>query len=150
MKLSKTNIKKQGRLSLKGVKVPKTEPRPTKPFKRIPSEEEKLLEEMVAKNKHIKELIARFGLVHNGRVSRIPGEEETTPSKKGKLSLEDIAKGIMDRERSYSPEELIDKIQAFTGVERARAEKGLKLLIVGELIEDNGQGSYFLKGSTPF
>lgn len=99
-------------------------------------EENLIYIKMVALNPDIKELVNRLGLVI------ITKQEIDNPK------LITLAKNLIEINKSYSKEELLQRIKEKTKVNQERAEKGLKLFIQAGAIEKKQKDKFYLIGST--
>lgn len=156
MSLLSIDLTKKKRLSLQGVELrapkPRIEATPILVDQRPPTEEEIAYSKLVVKYPLIEKLVNRVGLVSDktGERLRIVEISNTLRDRK-KIEPVDLAKRILSGERSYTREEIVDRIEGATEVTKDRAEKGFNLLLQAGAIEPTlDPGLYYLSGSTPF
>lgn len=165
MSLLSTDITKVKRLSLKEVKLPAPELRvePTTPIlvERPPTEEEITYSNLVAINPLLEELVERLDLVSittGERIRKVELREEYKPHPEPEIKAQEIdkpklialAQRVIQRENSYSKEEIVARIKEATNVSQERAERGFTLILQAGAIEPTPGESYYLTGSTPF
>ena len=78
-------------------------------------------------------------------VERPPTDEEIDKPK-----LIALAQRVIERDNSYSREEIIDRIKEATNVNQDRADRGFNLILQAGAIEPTLGDRYYLTGSTPF
>ena len=148
-----TEILNKSKLSLSGARVEftpiqKVESKTTKPHQ---SKEEEALSRMIAKNPHLLTLVKTFDLIpvkagiYEDEVKTIQPQKKQTDKDK----LMSLASEILDKENSYSSEDIINLINDKTKVGKERAEKGFNLMVKNNILEE-GSNRYYLQGSTPF
>lgn len=165
MSLLSTDITKVKRLSLKEVKLPAPELRvePITPIlvERPPTEEEIAYSNLVAINPLLEELVERLDLVSittGERIRKVELREEYKPHPEPEIKAQEIdkpklialAQRVIQRENSYSKEEIVARIKEATNVSQERAERGFTLILQAGAIEPTTGESYYLTGSTPF
>ena len=163
MSLLSTDIAKVKRLSLREVKLPTTERKvePITPIlvERPPTDEEIAYSKLVAINPLIEELVERLDLVSittGERINKVEVKEEYKPHPKVKAQELDkprliaLAQRVIEGERSYTKEEVIERIKEATKVSQERAEVGFNLILQAGAIEATLRDRYYLTGSTPF
>ena len=161
MMLLSTDITKVKRLSLREVKLPTTERRvePITPIlvERPPTTEEITHSKIVAINPLIEELVERLDLVSidtGERIRKVELREDIKPHPEppeiDKPKLIALAQRVIERENSYSKEEIIARIKEAANVSQERAEIGFTLILQAGAIEPTPGGRYYLTGSTPF
>lgn len=158
MGLLSTDIAKVKRLSLREVKLPTPERRvePITPIlvERPPTDEEIAYSRFLAINPLLAELVERLDLVSSRtgeRISKIKTREEYKPHPEvDKPKLIALAQRVIERENSYSKEEILAKIKEVTNVTQERAERGFTLILQVGAIEPTTGGRYYLTSSTPF
>jgi hypothetical protein len=161
MSLLTTDIRKVKRLSLREVRLPeRREPITPIQVERPPTEEEIAYSRLVAINPLIEELVGRLDLVSPTTAERInkvtlPDEYSTPPENVPQgvdsLKLITFAKTIIEGERGYTREEIVERIIKATNVSQDRADIGFTLLLQYGAIEQTiNPYIYHLKDSTPF
>ncbi len=163
MSLLSTDITKVKRLSLREVKLPAPELRvePITPIlvERPPSDEEIAYSKLVAINPIIEELVERLDLVSiktGERIKKVELREDIKPQPEIKAQEIDkpkliaLAQRVIERENSYSREEIIERIKEATNVNQERAERGFNLILQAGAIEPTLGDRYYLTSSTPF
>lgn len=162
MSLLSIDITKVKRLSLGGVKLPTTERR-VQPFtpvlvERPPTDEEIAYSKLVAINPLLEMLVNRLDLVSTTTGERIKKAElreeiQHIPHLKKEIDkpkLIALAQKVVEKEVSYSREEIIERIIQATNVTKERAEVGFNLMLQAGAIEATTGEDYYLTGSTPF
>lgn len=152
MSLRSVDISKVRRLSLRDVKLPATEVRvdtPTLRIDRPPTEEEITYSKLIDSNPLIEKLVDRLKLVSNTTGERIrkvdlPAQDINKPQ------LIALAKRFIEKDNSYTKEEVIERIKEATKVTQDRAEKGFNLILQAGAIELTQGERYYLTGSNPF
>jgi len=163
MSLLSTDITRVKRLSLREVKLPAPELRvePITPIlvKRPPTGEEIAYSSLVSINPLIEKLVERLDLVSiktGERIKKVELREDIKlhpePEIKeiDKPKLIALAQKVIEREDSYSKEDIIARIKEATNVSQERAEIGFNLMLQAGAIEFTPGDRYFLTGSTPF
>jgi hypothetical protein len=146
-----TEILNKTKLSLSGARVEftpiqKVESKPIKPHQ---SKEEEALSRMIAKNPHLLTLVKTFDLIPV-KAGIYEDEVKTKqPKQTDKDKLMSLASEILDKETSYSSEDIINLINNKTNVGKERAERGFNLMVNNNILEE-GSNRYYLQGSTPF
>jgi nucleoid DNA-binding protein len=155
MSLLLTDLSKVKKLSLRGVRLPIREIERKATIKALTSEEiayNKLLQ----RNPLIEKLVEKLDLVSNTTGERIKKvniahiKPEVKAQEIDNFKLIALAQRIIERENSYTKDEVIDKIKEATNVSQERAEKGLNLILQAGAIEIIPGERYIIKGSTPF
>jgi len=157
MSLLSTDIAKVKRLSLREVKLPTTERRvePITPIlvERHPTDEEIAYSKLVAINPLIEELVERLDLVSitslKDNIKPHP-EPEIKAKEIDKPKLIAFAQRVIEGEKNYSREDIIERIKEATKVNQERAERGFNLILQAGAIEQTLGDRYYLTGSTPF
>ena len=152
MSLRSVDISKVRRLSLRDVKLPATEVRvdtPTLRIDRPPTDEEITYSKIIDSNPLIEKLVDRLKLVSNTTGERLrkvdlPAQEINKPQ------LIALAKRFIEKDNSYTKEEVIERIKEATKVTQDRAEKGFNLILQAGAIELTQGERYYLTGSNPF
>ena len=163
MSLLSTDIAKVKRLSLREVKLPAPEIRvePITPIlvERPPTDEEIAYSKLVAINPLIEELVERLDLVSiktGERIKKVELREDIKPETEVKAQEIDkpkliaLAQRVIERENSYSKEDIVARIKEATNVNQERAERGFNLILQAGAIEPTPGDRYYLTGSTPF
>jgi hypothetical protein len=160
MRLLSTDISKVKRLSLREVKLPAPEVEPiTIKVERPPTDEEIAYSKLVAINPLVEELVKRLDLVSittGERINKVEVRDEYKPHPKVKAQELDkprliaLAQRVIEGERSYTKEEVIERIKKATNVNQERAEVGFNLILQAGAIEPTLRDRYYLTGSTPF
>lgn len=161
MSLLTTDIRKVKRLSLREVRLPeRREPITPIQVERPPTEEEIAYSRLVAINPLIEELVGRLDLVSPTTEERINKvtlldeyntPQENVPQGVDSLKLITFAKTIIEGERGYTREEIVERIIQATNVSRDRADIGFTLLLqAGALEQTTNPYIYHLIDSTPF
>lgn len=152
MSLRSVDISKVRRLSLRDVKLPATEVRvdtPTLRIDRPPTDEEITYSKLIDSNPLIEKLVDRLKLVSNTTGERIrkvdlPAQDINKPQ------LIALAKRFIEKDNSYTKEEVIKRIKEATKVTQDRAEKGFNLILQAGAIELTQGERYYLTGFNPF
>jgi hypothetical protein len=152
MSLRSVDISKVRRLSLRDVKLPATEVRvdtPTLRIDRPPTDEEITYSKLIKSNPLIEKLVDRLNLVSNNtgekiRKVDIPAQDINKPQ------LIALAQRLIERDKSYTKEEVIERIREATKVTQDRAEKGFNLILQAGGIELTQGEKYYLTESNPF
>jgi hypothetical protein len=163
MSLLSTDITKVKRLSLREVKLPAPELRvePIAPIlvERPPSDEETAYSKLVAISPLLEELVDSLDLVSiktGERIKKVELREDIKPlpaielKEIDKLKPINLAQTVIERENSYSKEDIIARIKEATNVSQERAETGFNLILQAGAIEPTQGDRYYLTGSTPF
>lgn len=166
MSLLSTDIAKVKRLSLREVKLPAPEIRvePITPIlvERPPTDEEIAYSRLVAINPLIEELVERLDLVSittGERIKKVELREDIKPHPETEIKAKEIdkpklislAQRVIEGEKNYSREEIIERIKEATNVNQERAERGFNLILQAGAIEQTiNPELYYLTGSTPF
>lgn len=165
MNLLSTDITKVKRLSLREVKLPAPEVRiePIIPIlvEKPPTDEEIAYSKLVAINPLLEELVERLDLVSSTtgeRIKKVELREEYKPHPEPEVKAQEIdrpklialAQRVIERENSYTKEEVIERIKEATNVNQERADRGFTLLLQAGVIEPTPGDRYYLTGSTPF
>jgi len=156
MSLLSIDIRKAKRLSLQEVKLPAPElrpPEPTQAPEAYHTAEEIAYSRLLAINPLAKDLVERLGLVSCKTSKELRGvapEETPTKDPVDRDKLTALAIKALDKERSYTKEEIITRLREETRASQERAGKGFKLMLEAGAIEPTLGESYYLKGSTPF
>jgi hypothetical protein len=163
MSLLSTDITKVKRLSLREVKLPAPELRvePIAPIlvERPPSDEETAYSKLVAISPLLEELVDSLDLVSiktGERINKVELREYIKPlpaielKEIDKLKSINLAQTVIERENSYSKEDIIARIKEATNVSQERAETGFNLILQAGCIEPTLGYRYYLTGSTPF
>lgn len=165
MSLLSTDITKVKRLSLREVKLPTPEVRvePVTPIlvERPPTDEEIAYSKLVAINPLIGKLVESLDLVSittGERINKVELREEYKPHPEPEIKAQEIdkpklialAQRVIERENSYSKEEIVTRIKEATNISQERAEKGFNLILQAGAIELTMGDRYCLTGSTPF
>ena len=149
MSLRLVDISKVKRLSLRDVKLPAPEVRvdtPTLRIDRLPTEEEITYSKLIDSNPLIEILVDRLKLVSNTTGERLrkvdlPAQDINKPQ------LIALAKRFIEKDNSYTKEEVIERIKEATKVTQDRAEKGFNLILQAGAIELTQGERYYLTGS---
>lgn len=152
MSLRSVDISKVRRLSLRDVKLPAPDVRvdtPTLRIDRLPTDEEITYSKLIDSNPLIEKLVDRLKLVSNTTGERLrkvdlPAQEINKPQ------LITLAKRFIEKDYSYTKEEVIERIKEATKVTQDRAEKGFNLILQAGAIELTQGERYYLTGSNPF
>ena len=152
MSLRSVDISKVRRLSLRDVKLPAPDVRvdtPTLRIDRPPTDEEITYSKLINSNPLIEKLVDRLKLVSNTTGERIrkvdlPAQDINKPQ------LIALAKRFIEKDNSYTKEEVIERIKEATKVTQDRAEKGFNLILQAGAIELTQGERYYLTGSNPF
>lgn len=153
MSLRSVDISKVRRLSLRDVKLPAPEVRVevTTPIQRDrpPTEEEITYSKLIDSNPLIELLVDRLKLVSNTTGERLrkvdlPAQDINKPQ------LIALAKRFIEKDNSYTKEEVIERIKEATKVTQDRAEKGFNLILQAGAIELTQGERYYLTGSNPY
>jgi len=165
MSLLSTDITKVKRLSLREVKLqaPELRVEPITPIlvERPPSDEEIAYSRLVAINPLLEELVERLDLVSQQtgeRIKKVELREDIKPHPEPEVKAQEIdkpklialAQTVIQRNYSYTKEEIVERIKQATNVSQERAEKGFNLILQAGAIETTPGDSYYLTGSTPF
>jgi len=148
MSLSSIDIAKVKRLSLREAKLPAKQETPVELITapQSLSEEQIAYTTMVTKYPLLEALVSSLDLVYNKTEKR----EKIKPQPIDINKLRKITERVLSRNTSYTKEEVINRIQQSTKVERDRAERGFILMVEAGIIETANQELYCLGGSTPF
>lgn len=151
MSLRSVDISKVRRLSLRDVKLPAPDVRVDTPVQRDrpPTEEEITYSKLIDSNPLIEILVDRLKLVSNTTGERLrkvdlPAQDINKPQ------LIALAKRFIEKDNSYTKEEVIERIKEATKVTQDRAEKGFNLILQAGAIELTQGERYYLTGSNPF
>jgi len=157
MSLLSTDITKLKRLSLKDVKLPAPELRvePVTPLQveRPPTPEEIIYSNMIAINPLLEELVECLDLVSiktGERIRKVELRREYKAQEIDKPKLIALAQRVLQKETSYSREEIVERIKTATNVIQERAESGFNLMLQAGAIEPITGERYYLTSSTPF
>jgi hypothetical protein len=140
-------IKTKRRLSLKRRVTPPQVEEPRSPAPRVEAPftpREIGFNRMLQESPALNSLVVEFSLVEEDSgepIRMIPRDVRR---------LITLSREALEPERSYSPDEIRERLIDVTGVTRERADNGLNRLIDTGALEHNGAGRYFLAGSTPF
>lgn len=145
MKLTVNNIAKPNRLTVRSIDLPA--PPPEALIDRQPTKEEIDYSVIVEKFPIVEKLVRRLGLVST--LTNEPIKRVIVPADYESKKIKEVAQRVADPERSYSREEILERIKQETKVDQERAERGLALMIEAGAIEQSS-GLYYLSGSTPF
>lgn len=159
MSLLSTDIKKVKRLSLRGVRLPAPKLKPPPPLlvERPPTNEEIIYSKLVTVNPLIENLAERLDLVSittGERIKKVELRDEYKPEIKpqeiDKPKLIALAQRVIEGEKSYSRDGIIERLREATNVSQERAERGFNLILQAGAIELTPGDGYYLTGSTPF
>lgn len=148
MSLLTTDITKVNRLSLKEGKLHTSERRVDHitQIRRPPTDEEIAYSKIVDINPQIEELVDSLDMVSKKTGKRI---NKIELRERDRIKLITLAQKIIERDNSYTKEEVIDRIREATNVSKERAERGFILMLKVEAIEITPPGDrYYLIGST--
>lgn len=122
----------------------------TEQVSKAPTKDEIIYSKMLEENPNVANLVERLGLVSEETGRPIQSIKKTdTNTDRDKLMK--LALSLLDKENSYSKDEIVKKIQLSKSVSHERAVNGFLMMVDAEILQIiKSADRYYLKGSTPF